>query len=286
MVTDDTHIQHQRSMKILLDEFDRICNILQIPYVLFAGTLLGAVRHKGFIPWDDDLDVIMLRKDYERFLQGAPQHLDQQRFYLQKEFGEHWPMFFSKLRLNGTTCLETFHPKDTRMHQGIYIDIFPCDDAAKTHLGRYAQFLSSRVVVAKSLYRRGYETNSIIKKTFIALCRLLPLRLFAYLAKSGATEGEWVHSFFAGASTFSKNVYPRSIFTEITFAQFEDRYYPVPVSYDVLLTQLFGQYMVKPPQQQRKIKKHAVLIDTENSYEKYQDFLKDTVFEFHTRSIR
>lgn len=155
MVTDDTHIQHQRSMKILLDEFDRICNILQIPYVLFAGTLLGAVRHKGFIPWDDDLDVIMLRKDYERFLQGAPQHLDQQRFYLQKEFGEHWPMFFSKLRLNGTTCLETFHPKDTRMHQGIYIDIFPCDDAAKTHLGRYAQFLSSRVVVAKSL-GRGY----------------------------------------------------------------------------------------------------------------------------------
>ena len=124
------------------------------------------------------------------------------------------------------------------------------------------------------------------KKTFIALCRLLPLRLFAYLAKSGATEGEWVHSFFAGASTFSKNVYPRSIFTEITFAQFEDRYYPVPVSYDVLLTQLFGQYMMKPPQQQRKIKKHAVLIDTENSYEKYQDFLKDTVFEFHTRSIR
>ena len=65
------HIRHQKALLTLLQEFDRVCKALDIPYVLFAGTMLGAVRHQGFIPWDDDLDVMMLRPDYERFLREA-----------------------------------------------------------------------------------------------------------------------------------------------------------------------------------------------------------------------
>ena len=95
--------QHQQALRSLLEEFDRVCKKLNISYMLFAGTMLGAVRHQGFIPWDDDLDVIMLRRDYERFLKDAPTVLNEERFFLQKEFSEHWPLFFSKLRLNGTT---------------------------------------------------------------------------------------------------------------------------------------------------------------------------------------
>lgn len=103
-VNEHHHQQHQSALLTLLTEFDRVCKVLEIPYVLFAGTLLGAVRHQGFIPWDDDLDVMMLRADYDRFLAEAPAVLDADRFYLQGEFSEHWPLFFSKLRLNGTTC--------------------------------------------------------------------------------------------------------------------------------------------------------------------------------------
>ena len=58
--------EHQKALLELLCEFDRICKKLDIPYILFAGSMLGAVRHKGFIPWDDDLDILMMRKDYER----------------------------------------------------------------------------------------------------------------------------------------------------------------------------------------------------------------------------
>ena len=101
--------EHQLALLTLLKEFDRVCRLVGVKYTLFAGTLLGSVRHKGFIPWDDDLDVMMLRADYDRFLSEAEQVLDKEKFYLQKEFSEHWPMFFSKLRLNGTT---SFHKRE------------------------------------------------------------------------------------------------------------------------------------------------------------------------------
>lgn len=89
---------HQRALLQMLHEVDRICRKYGIQYMLFAGTALGAVRHGGFIPWDDDIDVIMLRPEYERFLALAVDELDSNTYYLQREFSEHWPMFFAKLR--------------------------------------------------------------------------------------------------------------------------------------------------------------------------------------------
>ena len=82
-------LEHQQALYLLLEEFDRVCKKIDVSYILFAGTLLGAVRHQGFIPWDDDLDVLMLRKDYERFLAEANMHLNVEKFFFQKEFSEH-----------------------------------------------------------------------------------------------------------------------------------------------------------------------------------------------------
>ena len=286
MVDEHTHFRHQQAMLEILKEFDRVCKALNIPYVLFAGTLLGAVRHEGFIPWDDDLDVLLLRDDYERFLKSAPERINTERFYLQKEFGDHWPMFFSKLRMNGTTCIERFHPKDHAMHQGIYIDIFPCDDAAGTGLGRVFQFASSKVVIAKSLYERGYDTNDWRKKLFITLCRPLPMAPFLRIVKKGKVNGKYVHSFLGGASSYVKNIYPRNMFAKTVCLRFEDEYYPVPQEYDTLLRQLFGDYRKAPSEQIRRQKIHAIFVDVENTYENYRDYLDDVMFEEYSHSIR
>ncbi len=278
--------QHQQALITLLTEFDRVCKALDIPYVLFAGTLLGAVRHQGFVPWDDDLDIMMLRADYDRFLAEAPAVLDTHRFYLQGEFSEHWPLFFSKLRLNGTTCLEKFHPKDAAIHQGIYIDIFPCDNAAATAFGRRMQFLASKVVIAKALDQRGYDTNNPIKKLYMAACRLLPRTPFWRFATAGRADSPVLHSFFAAARSYHKNIYPREWFSQRCEQPFENGVYPIPAAYDALLTALYGDYKTLPPPEERVCKQHALLVDTEHSYEAYQGYRDGMTFDIHTRSIR
>lgn len=280
------HQAHQQALLRILQEFDRVCRALNIPYVLFAGTMLGAVRHRGFIPWDDDLDVMMLRSDYERFLAQAEDFLDRETFFLQKAFSDHWPMFFSKLRLNGTACLEKYHPKDPASHQGVYMDIFPCDNALESEFGRKCQFLASKVVIAKALDKRGYETDSVKKRAFMAFCRLLPGKPFLRLTCKGKPDSLYVHSFLGGASGYGKNVYPRSYFTQRTELEFAGGKYPVSEHYDALLRLLYGDYMVLPPEDQRAIKQHAILVDLEHSYEHYRHYRDQMQFDVHTRSIR
>lgn len=277
--------EHQLALTVLLREFDRICRILDTPYVLFAGSLLGAARHQGFIPWDDDLDIMMLREDYDRFLQEADSVLDHEKFFLQKEFSEHWPMFFSKLRLNNTTCLEKLHPKDPSYHQGVYMDVFPCDHACGSLIGRKIQFFASKVVIAKALDRRGYDTDSILKKIFIFFCRFLPGKPFWKITK-GIPGSGMVHSFFGAGSSFRKNVFPERFFRERTTAVFEGVEYPVPREYDQLLTILYGDYMAIPPEEDRKCKQHAILVDLNRSYEEYAHYRDGMKFDVHTRSIR
>lgn len=278
--------EHQRALYTLLEEFDRVCRALDIPYVLFAGTLLGAVRHGDFIPWDDDLDVLMMRKDYDRLLREADTVLDREKFFLQKEFSAHWPMFFSKLRLNGTTCLERYHPRDPDHHQGVYMDIFPCDNGFSSLLGQKIQYLCSKVVIAKSLCRRGYATRSLGKKAFMALCHLIPVKPFLSVTKMGRQDSTVVHSFLGGARGFDKNIYPRAQFSRQCRVRFRDGEYPAPENYDSLLRQLYGDYLRIPEEEERKVKQHALLVDLENSYEIYRHYRDDMKFTVFTRSIR
>ena len=284
--TGSTIQQHQRAILEILEEFDRICTQNAIPYSLFAGTLLGAVRHKGFIPWDEDLDVLMLRRDYEKFLNVANEYLDRRRFFLQAEFSEHWPMFFSKLRMNGTACLERYHPNDPECHQGIYIDIFPCDDAADSELLRRWQFLCSKVVIAKSLYARGYTAGSWKKKLFLVFCRGLPLRTFLRVCQKSRPSSKYVHTFFAAAKSYGKNVLPREWVSEKTLMEFEGKLYPCFAHADALLTCLYGEYMTPPPENERKCKEHAILVDVNHSYEEYAHYRDGMTFDVLTRSIR
>lgn len=153
---------HQRLLLEMLKDFDAVCRKHNIRYQLFAGTALGAVRHNGFIPWDDDVDVILMRCEYERFFEEAAADFDPKIYYVQGEHSAHWPMQFSKLRRNNTACIEKYHPRDKNIHQGVYIDIFPCDNLSDNPIVRRLQFTASKVVIAKALYARGYETNSIV----------------------------------------------------------------------------------------------------------------------------
>lgn len=279
--------KQQDVLRELWDVLDKICKEHNIPYMLFAGSMLGAIRHKSIIPWDDDLDVVMLRKDYERFLKIAEKEINTDKYFLQKEFSEHWPMFFSKLRKNHTAFMERTIPKDPQVHQGIYIDIFPCDNLSDSTFMRKVQFYASKVVIAKSLDRRGYLTDSKLKKVFMLVCRALPLRPFVKLCRNdGDDTSAWVHTFFGAAKEYEKNVYPREWLVEFMDAEFCGKSAPVSKYYDQLLTKLYGDYMEPLPEDQRSAKIHAEIVDLEKSYTEYIEVQKTMKYKEYTISIR
>lgn len=279
--------EHQQCLLSMLRDLDEVCAKHKIAYQLFAGTALGAVRHQGFISWDDDLDIIMLRRNYERFFQVASAELDTQKYYVQTEFGEHWPMQFSKLRLNGTTCIERYHVRDPAMHQGVYIDIFPCDNLADNPVIRKLQFAVSKVVIAKSLYARGYETSSTAKKLFLQICRLLPQKPFwRFCIREKDAGSHMVHSFFGCGTRYEKNIFPRAWMEESVALPFEGYQFPVSAHWDALLTRLYGDYHRLPPENERECKVHAAILDLHHSYETHLSEQRTMKIDTYTRSIR
>lgn len=113
-----------------MEEFDRVCQKHNLTWFADYGTLLGAVRHQGFIPWDDDIDVSMFRDDYMRLLAVAPDEFTEPYFF-QNTYTDILVTVFSKLRDSRTTAIE--FPDIPDMNQGIFIDIFPLDDATSPH---------------------------------------------------------------------------------------------------------------------------------------------------------
>lgn len=283
-----THLtEHQTLLLEMLHDFDQVCRNHNIHYQLFAGTALGAVRHGGFIPWDDDIDVILMRDEYERFFREAAGDFDPSVYYVQKDNSPHWPMQFSKLRRNGTACMEKYHPKDKLVHQGVYIDIFPCDNLANGGLIRRLQFAASKVVIAKALYARGYETNSIAKKLFMQFCRVLPRRpLEEFCIRRKDTGTKMVHSFLAASKSYKKNLWFREWFNNTMEIQFEDFTFPVSRHYDALLRNLYGDYHRIPSPEERKCKEHAAILDLEHSYTEYLDKQATMSIQIHTKCIR
>lgn len=277
----------QKIQLSMLKDFDAVCQKHRISYQLFSGTALGAVRHKGFIPWDDDIDVVMLREDYERFFDSASKEVDSNKYYVQREFSEHWPMFFSKLRLNGTTYIEKYHSHDARIHQGIYIDIFPCDNLSNSRLMQKLQYIASKIVIAKSLYARGYETNSTVKKCFMQFCRILPTEPFKRLCiRRNDSSSLKVHTFFGGGKKFERSIYLREWFEQSVKMRFEDSEFPVSAHYDEMLRVMYGDYMVMPTLEQRVCKRHAAIVDINKPYTFHLEEQRNMKIEKYTESIR
>ena len=118
----------QTAILMIAKEIVRLCDENNIPYFINGGTQLGAIRHKGFIPWDDDFDIGMRRADYEKFLKVCEEQLDHNKYFLQTEDTEkNYAFYFAKIQLKGTSIIEDFS-KNVQIEHGIFVDIFPYDN--------------------------------------------------------------------------------------------------------------------------------------------------------------
>ncbi len=258
IVLDKNQINAVRSIELqILCEIDRICKKYDISYHLTYGTLLGAIRHEGFIPWDDDIDVAMERKEYERFKQVCKEELSDKFFYQCNETDGEYFHLMDKIRMNNTVFKETYLAK-WNIHHGIYVDIFPLDFVPEGWLKRkihffYFQFfrigLMSKYLDVKE--RKG------IKKIFSILLRIVyaPFSLsFLYkkseiIASKYKVQGKYIFSMYDSIKTDSLLEYEWIKTTKNVL--FEGLSFPVPEHFEDVLKVFYGDYRKLPPEEER-----------------------------------
>ena len=143
MVLDDKGIQKIQAVCLeLIKEIDRICRKNKIQYTLDGGTLLGAVRHGGFIPWDDDADIAFKRTEYEKFFEACKKDLNTNKFFLQEHRTDsEYPWGYSKLRMNGTKLVQ-IGQEHLKFNDGIFIDLFIYDNVPDSYISRRVHYFT------------------------------------------------------------------------------------------------------------------------------------------------
>lgn len=254
-----------------LKEVDRICVKNQIPYFLSWGSALGAVRHKGFIPWDDDIDIGMMYPDYLKFLEACKTDLDCHRFFLQTPHTDYNTLVsYAKIRMNHTTSMEIQY-SHIKMHWGICIDIFPIRNAPETLKKRKELLFWSnlyRLILRRKVLEGPKKTVLNVFCTLFSekkLRRKLEKRIDS-LCPDHRTESV----FEMGAIREQKAFYPRKLIEGIMMLSFEGSEFPCPENVDDYLTYMYGDYMTLPPESERTGHTGA-LIDLEKGYTEYQN---------------
>jgi len=241
----------------LLVEFDRICRKHNIIYSIDGGTLLGAVRHGGFIPWDDDADVVMVRKEYEKFLSVVDQELDTDKFYLQdlnRTPGYRWG--YGKLRRRNTEFIR-LNQEHMPYEQGIFLDIFVCDNVPDNYLLRcmcnFHSFIYRKIFYSEV----GKGTASGLAKLVYKVLNLIPEKTikkrynkYVKFRNKKSTEMVKCLTFQACNNVYG---YKRKWYEDTIDMQFEDVSLKACRDYDEYLKFLYGDYMKLPPIEKRKV---------------------------------
>lgn len=242
----------------LLIEFDRICRKHHIKYSITGGTLLGAVRHGRFIPWDDDSDVSMLRSEYEKFVAVCDQELDEDKFYFQdidRTPGYRWG--YGKLRRKGTVFLRE-HQEHMPYEQGIFMDIFPRDgvpDGRGTErIHKFCCFFVRKTLWSavgryadkKKIWRVWYQFLYQFSKPWIYQAYHILVKL------SNKSKTKRVRALTFPVPHNEKG-YLRSWYDNYKDIEFEGHKFMVEAGYKEWLTQEFHDYMTPPPIDKRKI---------------------------------
>lgn len=266
----------QKKLLEIATYFDKFCNKHNITYYLMGGSALGAIRHKGFIPWDDDFDVFMTYKNYNKFINACEANLDVETYFLQKENTNEWPLFFSKLRLNGTTFIEE-DTKNRKMHKGLYIDIM-CLNNVYTHKSlRFLQYLCARVITAKTLSERGYLTDSITKKISMFLLNHIithniKSKLINFIRRLNSNETEYVGHLF-GRAKFKNTSFPVKYLGTPRRVNFSGQMLPVPEKVEDYLLLRYGNKFMEMPDEKTKnlYPRHSAFVDLLNDYKIYEN---------------
>lgn len=254
----------QRKEFEILRQVDTCCRELGIRYFMCGGTLIGAVRHKGFIPWDDDIDIGMSRENYERFVREAPSWLEGRNLFLQHITTEETDPFpYVKVRMNGTKFVE-FCNRNVSAHQGIYIDVFPFDYAPASRSEQVRQFRKVKFWDKLFPYRQIPDITQR-PENIRMMVKYIVRRLIHYALRPVSID--FIYRKLTEAMTMSSSnpdsgfctcwlvpkmkVYRSCTMNDVVTLKFEDGEFYAPANYDEYLTEQYGDYMTPPPENER-----------------------------------
>lgn len=255
----------------ILDVIDQVCRENQLRYSLAYGTLIGAVRHKGFIPWDDDIDLAMPREDYEKLLaiweDAAPAGYLLQNTRTDADFTQT----FTKIRKDHTTFLQDEDEARKHYHKGVFVDIFPFDRVAPEGMSRRVQYVASAVNL---LYSRGFTSGSggmvgMAERILIRMPGGMKRKLKAWAERYiQRWEGQEECLLFSPSTIQSARCYyPERLFDAMGTIRFCGKNYMCAEDWDAFLRADYGDYMQLPPESERVWTHHPLIIDFTHNYE-------------------
>ncbi len=254
----------------MVKEFHRVCVENNLVYYIAGGTLLGAYRHKGFIPWDDDMDIVMPRSDYDTFLKLSTSVLPNNLEVRNYTNTEKSPFHFIKLIDKNTTLIEKFY---TDYVEGVYIDVFPLDGMGKNS---YADKLKCRkiwklhtMIIRHCSTDAGISTVDNIKNT---ISKAMSLKLLHRMVENEVQSidydaSEYVINYFGAWG--AKEIMPKVYFGTPKLVDFEDIQLFAPENVHDYLSSLYGDYMKLPPKEQQVLRHSYHYLDFDMPYSEY-----------------
>ncbi len=242
----------------ILKYFIKVCEKHNLQYFLVGGSTLGAIRHKGFIPWDDDIDVLMPREDYNRFLELYRDNGRYKLFAFEKDIAAKFP--YAKICDMTTRKDETGYVCEIPL--GVDIDIFPLDywdddlEKAKREAKKIKGYMYHLGLSRLSKPKSVNPFKRFAKGLLMRWCRLHGSEYYVRKILKEAVKDEQNGSRYMGTKTWcvygERNIIPAEAFADRIEIEFEGEKFFAPVGYDAYLTCLYGDYLPEPPKEKQK----------------------------------
>lgn len=266
-LTDDDLKKLHKELLLILKEVDRVCRKNNIKYFLSFGTLLGAIRHNGFIPWDDDMDVCMLREDYDRFCEVCKNDLGNEFLLQTQDTDEYYNWTFGKVRLLHTDYIRVGQ-EHLKQKRGICIDIIPLDNIPENRIIQNLVGNTCRVLRRVLWSQVGMVTEkNIIKRNFYKILNMIPRKLVIHIFNSiskafNNKETEYlISNHFNYNYSVGKNlILKKEWFNSSIRVDFEGYKFSIPSGYDYILKNTYGDYMKLPPKEKQIGHSYSVYI--------------------------